>query len=109
MATFIFDHVHPKSIEITFSFPEFAPACKKTKNKKKKKTNKQTKKKKSSYSISSFLGYSQFQGPVTRLATPFFDQAHPKIFDQFLFYMNMYQYAQNQDILVIDKKIPQSD
>ena len=112
MATFIFDHVHPKSIEITFRFPEFAPACKKAKNKNKTKTNKQKKKKKkkkSSYSICSFLGYSQFQGPVTRLATPFFHQAHPKIFDQFLFYMNMYQYAQNQDILVIDKKIPQPD
>ena len=96
MATSIFDHLHPKSNEITFSFPEFAPACKKTPQK-------------TCYSICSFLGYSQFQGPVTRLATPFFDQAHSKIFDQLLFYMNMYQYAQNQDILVIDKKILQSD
>ena len=24
-----FDHTHPKISEITFSFPEFAPACKK--------------------------------------------------------------------------------
>ena len=24
------DHIHPKTIEITFSFPEFAPACKKS-------------------------------------------------------------------------------
>ena len=26
----IFDHTHPKIIQITFSFPEFAPACKKS-------------------------------------------------------------------------------
>ena len=39
----IFDHVHPKFIEATFSFPKFVPACKK-----------------SVYSICSFLRYSQF-------------------------------------------------
>ena len=26
----IFDQTHPRIIEIAFSFPEFAPACKKT-------------------------------------------------------------------------------
>ena len=25
-----YDHIHPKIIEATFSFPEFAPACKKS-------------------------------------------------------------------------------
>ena len=30
MATPIFDTVYPKIIEITFGFPEFAPACKKS-------------------------------------------------------------------------------
>ena len=29
MATSIFDHTHPKIIEINFNFPEFSPACKK--------------------------------------------------------------------------------
>ena len=38
-----FDIIHPKIIEMTFSFPEFAPACKKSVN-----------------SINSFLRYSQF-------------------------------------------------
>ena len=37
------DQVHPKIIEITFCFPEFAPPCKK-----------------SVHSINSFLRYSQF-------------------------------------------------
>ena len=59
MATPTFDHFHIKSIEITFSFPEFAPACKKLVN-----------------SINSFLRYS----PVDRLDTPISDHAHPKIF-----------------------------
>ena len=50
---------------LTFSFPEFVQTCKK-----------------SVYSIRSFLKYSQFQNPVTKLATPIFDHAQPKIFDQ---------------------------
>ena len=56
---------HPprKIIEITFSFPEFAPACKK-----------------SVHSIYSFLRYHQFQSLVTRLATPNSDHAHLKTF-----------------------------
>ena len=59
----IFDHTHPKIIDITFSFSEFALTCKK-----------------SAYSNNSFLRYSQFLGSATRLATPISDQAHPKIF-----------------------------
>ena len=78
MATPISDHVHPKIIEITLSFPEFAPACKK-----------------SVHSINSFLRYSQFQSPMTRLTTPFFDHVHPKIFDQLLIYVNLYEHAKN--------------
>ena len=59
----IFDQAHPKIIEITFWLPEFAPACKK-----------------SVHSIYSILRYSQFQSPLTRLATTISDNAHPKIF-----------------------------
>ena len=59
----ILHHTHPKITEITFSFPECAPACKK-----------------SVRSIYSFLRYSQFWNPVTRLATPIFDHAHLEIF-----------------------------
>ena len=58
-----FDQAHPKSIEITFCFPEFVPPSKK-----------------SVHFINSFLRYSQFQSPVTRLATPISGHAHPKIF-----------------------------
>ena len=59
----IFDQTHPKIIEITFCFPEFAPPCKK-----------------SVYSINSFLRYSQFSSPVIRLVTPISAQAHPNFF-----------------------------
>ena len=74
-----FDHVHSKIIESTFSFPEFVLACNK-----------------SVYSICSFLKYSQFQSLVTRLATPIFDHAHPRIFKQLLIFVNLYQHAKNQ-------------
>ena len=58
-----FDYIHPKIIEITFSFPIFAPVCKIL-----------------VHSINSFLRYSQFKSPVTRLATPISDHAHPQMF-----------------------------
>ena len=67
-----FDHIHPKIIEITFSFPEFAPACKK-----------------SVHSINSFLRYRQIQSPVTRLATPILTLPTPKFFGQPLIYVNL--------------------
>ena len=54
---------HLKIDETTFSFPDFVPACKK-----------------SFYSISSFLRYSKFQNPVTRLVKTFFDHVHSKMF-----------------------------
>ena len=53
----------PKNDWIKFSFPELAPACKKSVN-----------------SICSFLRYSQFYSPMTRLATLIFDHAQPKDF-----------------------------
>ena len=59
----IFDQAHPKIIEITFCFPDFAPPCKK-----------------SVHVINSLLRYSQFYSPVTRLVTPISGQAHPKSF-----------------------------
>ena len=76
MTTPIFDQAHPKIIEITFYFPEFAPPCKK-----------------SVHSIYSFLRYSQFLSPVTRLAMPI-----PKFFDQLSIYVNLYQHAKNRAI-----------
>ena len=33
---------------------------------------------------------------MTSLATPFFDHAHPKNFDQLLVFVNLYQHAKNQ-------------
>ena len=57
----IFGHALPKIIKTIFSFPDFVPACKK-----------------SVYSICSFLRYIQFESPVTKLAIPIFDHAHPK-------------------------------
>ena len=81
------DHAHRKIIEITFSFPEFAPACKI-----------------SVHSIHSFLRYSQSQSPITRLATPIFEHAQPKFFDQLLIYANLYSHAKNQAILLICSK-----
>ena len=71
----IFDNAHPKIIEITFSFPEFATACK----------NLQT-----VHFIYSFLRYSQFLSPVTRLATPNF------FFNPLLIYVNLHPHAKNQ-------------
>ena len=63
MTTPNFDHIHPKIIETTFSFPEFALARKKLVQ-----------------SICSLLRYSQFKSPVTRLATPNSHHAHRKTF-----------------------------
>ena len=58
-----FDHAHSKIIESTFSFPEVVTAPKK-----------------SVYSLCSFLGYSQFSSPVTRLATTTFYHAQSRNF-----------------------------
>ena len=69
MAVPIFDHAHPKSKEITFRLPEFAPTCKKR--------------------------------PVSRLATPISDYAHPKLFGQILIYVNLHQHAKDHAISLI--------
>ena len=57
----IFDNAPLKAIESTLSFPGFAVACKK-----------------SVYSICTFLRYSQFYSPATKLATPILDHDQPK-------------------------------
>ena len=59
----ISDHAHSKTIEITLSFPEFAPQ-----------------RKISVHSIKSFLRYSQFLGPVS--CDPFSTMFTPKFFEQ---------------------------
>ena len=80
-----------KTIEATFSFPEFVTACIK-----------------SVYTINSFLGYSQ-----TTVATTIFDHAHLK--NIHLIFINLFQHANNWAILSIssgdaaDLKILQSD
>ena len=76
MATPNFDNILLKIIKITFSFTEFAPACKKL-----------------VHSINSFLKYSQFKCPVT--------MPTPKFFDQLLIYVNLYQHVKNQAISLI--------
>ena len=53
-ATAIFDKAHSKMIESTFSLPAFVLACKK-----------------SGYVFRSYMS------PMTRLATPIFEHAHP--------------------------------
>ena len=72
----IFEQTHPKIIETTFGFAEFALACKK-----------------SVHSINSFLRYSQFQSPVSRLVTPISDHPTQKFHNQLLIYVNLQQHA----------------
>ena len=80
----IFQRAYSQISNITFSFPEFAPACKK-----------------SVHSIYSLLRYSQFYSPVTRLAAPIFDHSRPNFFDQLLIYVNFYQHAKNKAMSLI--------
>ena len=77
-------HAHPKIIEITFGFPEFAPACKI-----------------SVHSIYSFLRYSQFKSPWPDWPQPFLTMSTQKVFDQLLIYVSLYQHAKNQAISLI--------
>ena len=51
----IFDHAHPIIIKVTFSFPKFVSACKK-----------------SAKFINSYLRYSRFQSSDTQKTTPIF-------------------------------------
>ena len=71
--------------------------------------------KKSVKSICSFLRYSQFQSPETRLVKTIFDHAQPKNFQSTFIFLNLYQHAKNETISLIcfdeilDLKILQSD
>ena len=73
----VFDDVHPKIIESVFSFPEFVPTYEK-----------------SVYSICSFLRYTQFWNPATRLVTPIFDH-DLKNFQVTFISMNLCQHPKN--------------
>ena len=66
MVTPTFEHAHPKIIETTLSFPEFAPT---TKNQ----------------FIISIHPWDTVNFPVTRLTTPIFDHAYLKIFPNMRF------------------------
>ena len=74
----------PKNFQSPFNLSKFVPACKKSVN-----------------STCSFLRYTQFQIPKTRLGTPIFDYAQPKyreIFDELLIFVNLYQQAKNEAV-----------
>ena len=75
MAKPIFDRTHPKIIEKTFSFPKFAPACKK-----------------SVHSNTSFNTVN-FRVPWLDWLRPFLAMPIQKIFDQLLVYVNLYHHA----------------
>ena len=92
IATPIFDHIHPKIIEITFRFPQFLLA-------------------KNQFIPSTFpwdtVNFRVLwpDWPHQFLTTP-----TPKFFDQLLLYVNLYQHLKNQAILLmVDWKTQQSD
>ena len=76
IATPIFDHTHPQISEITFSFSEFSPVCKK---------------------ISSF---HQFTLEIQSILESC-DQTGHTYFDQLIIYVNLYQHGKNQAISLI--------
>ena len=81
----IFDHAHPKIIEINFSFLEFASVCKKSVH--------------FIYlilEIQSILESHDQTGQAHFLTTP-----AQKNFDQLLFYLTLYEHAKNQAISLI--------
>ena len=93
MATF--EHAHRKIIESTFSFPEFVPACKKSVYsicsflRYSQFQGPMTRQAHSFLTMPTqkifdqlliLVNLCQFQSPVTRLATPISDHAHPKHF-----------------------------
>ena len=91
-ASATFDHAYP----IIICYSEIVSPCKK-----------------SVCFIDSFMRYSQFKSPVTRVATPISDHTHPNIFLSTLNFW--YQYAKKQAISslcsrdIFDLKILQSD
>ena len=72
----IFDHVHQKMIETTFSFPEFAPEWKKK----------------------DFIPSVHFWFLWSDWPHPFLTKPTQKSFDQFLSFVTMYQHEKNQFI-----------
>ena len=68
----------------SFNLCESVPACKN-----------------SVVSICLFLRYSKFQSPETRLDTPIFDYALPKIIDQILIFLTLYQHKKAETVLSI--------
>ena len=68
----------------SFNLCESVPACKN-----------------SVVSICLFLRYSKFQSPETRLATPIFDYALPKIIGQILTFLTLYQHKKAETVLSI--------
>ena len=85
MTTPIFDQAHPKTIETAFCFPKFAPPRKKIRS------------------------FHQFILEIQPILESHDQTNHPhfwpsqckKFFDQLLIYLNLYQHAKNQAILLI--------
>ena len=84
MTISIFDYAHSKNVQLSFNLRESVPACKN-----------------SVVSTCLFLRYSKFQSPETRLATPIFDYALPKIITQVLIFLTLYQYKKAETVLLI--------
>ena len=77
----ISDHGQPKIIDINFSFPDFAIACKKN------------------GSFHPFIPEIQsILEPMTRLVMPSLTMQTQTFFDQLIIYVNLYQQAKNQPI-----------
>ena len=70
--------------KVSIIFCEIVPACKKSVS-----------------SVSSFLRYSQFYSPETRLAILIFGHAPPKIF--LSTFVNVYQHAKNEAVSIGSK------
>ena len=96
LATPYFHQIQPRIVEITFSFPEFAPA--------------HTKSVHSTYSWDTVNFRALW--PVWPYPS---DHAHPTFFDKLLIYVDLCQHVKNQAISLIcsgdmvDQKILQSD
>ena len=77
----IFDHAHPKIIEITLNFPEFALACKNPVQ-----------------SIDLFWDTVSFRVLRTEWPQPFLTMPTQIFFDQLLIHVNLYEQEKNQAI-----------
>ena len=77
----IFDQVHPKIFESTFSFPEFVPACKK-----------------SVAPSVHFWDTANFRVQRPDWPHSFLTIHNHEIFDQLLIFVNLYQHAKNEAV-----------